>query len=164
MKLTPSCMSPTPAALAISSSVMTGVFIRRTASVNSRKARWYWAPPKSRWCALPTSSSMMRSHRSAGTSLASRKEPPRSCSVSSVSPYWAGEAWMVPWMTEPSERRKNSRKWLAVFFRKSMDSASSSWFVWPSFISADRSSPCGGERERDAGRKHKSASNSFTRA
>lgn len=30
MKLTPSCMSPIPAALAISSSVTTGVFISRT--------------------------------------------------------------------------------------------------------------------------------------
>jgi len=44
-------------------------------------------------------------------------------------------------MTEPRERRKNSRNWLAVFLMKSMESASSSWFVWSSFISADRSSP-----------------------
>lgn len=61
-KLTPSCVSPIPAAFAISSSVMVGRRRQRVARLNSRRTRWYWEPPYSLCWVFPTSAWRRCSH------------------------------------------------------------------------------------------------------
>lgn len=69
-KLTPSCESPMPAALAISSSAMVGDRRHLVARLNSRMVRWYCEPPYRRFSRLPTSVSTNRCQVRSETDIA----------------------------------------------------------------------------------------------